>query len=210
MIIFIGGLHAGFAPATVSLAQNALDYFTDNPERIPATAMLYIITNANPDSPNAPGELNGRLNANQVDLNRNWDCRWDRDAKWRGNVVNGSGGPAPFSEPETQALRNFILSLNPQAVVFWEARATNGLSAAGACEGGPQVSQPVAQTYGIAAGYPVEDFEILTNQELNGDGSNWLDSQGVPAIAILLPEYTSMDWNNNLAGMLATLDSYGR
>ena len=210
VIIFIGGLHAGFAPATVSLAQNALDYFTDNPERIPETAMLYIVPNANPDSPNAPGELNGRLNANQVDLNRNWDCRWDRDAKWRGNVVNGSGGAAPFSEPETQGLRDFIISLNPRAVVFWEARATNGLSAAGACQDGPKVSQPVAFTYGIAAGYPVEDFESLTNQELNGDGSNWLDDQGVPAIAILLPEYTSMDWNNNLAGMLATLDTYGR
>lgn len=210
VIIFIGGLHAGFAPGTVALAQNAITYFTENPDQIPAATVLYIIPNANPDSPNAPGELNGRLNANNVDLNRNWDCRWDRDAKWRGNVVNGSGGPAPFSEPETQALRSFILNLNPKAVVFWEARATNGLSAAGACEGGPQVSQPVALTYGIAAGYPVEDFESLTNQELNGDGSNWLDSQNVPSIAILLPEYTSMDWNNNLAGMLATLDTYGR
>jgi hypothetical protein len=70
------------------------------------------------------------------------------------------------------------------------------------------VSQRPAEIYGHAAGYPVADFEDLTSQELNGDGTNWIDQQGIPAIAVLLPEYESIDWNDNLAGMKAILDHY--
>ena len=43
---------------------------------------------------------------------------------------------------------------------------------------------------------------------LNGDGTNWIDQQGIPAIAVLLREYESVDWNNNLAGIKAILDNY--
>jgi hypothetical protein len=207
-VLFVGGLHAGSAPSTVSLAQRAITYFTDNLDLIPSTVTLYVIPNANPDSPYAPGELSGRMNANNVDLNRNWDCRWTEDARWRGNVVPGSGGPAPFSEPETQVLKDFILQAHPSAVVFWEARAQDGLSSPGTCGSRPLVSLPPAEIYGIAAGYPIADFEDLTNQVLNGDGTNWIDQQGIPAIAVLLPEYENIDWSNNLAGMRAILDSY--
>ncbi|MCB9420397.1 MAG: protein kinase [Ardenticatenaceae bacterium] len=207
-IIFIGGLHAGFAPATVALAQQAVSYFQRNPQEVPAGATLYIIISASPDSPNAPGELAGRLNANGVDLNRNWDCRWAQNATWRNQTV--SGGLFPASEPETKAMIDFIQQTGADAVVFWEALAANGLSSAGACGDRSQVSGNLALAYGLAAGYPVADFENLTNQELNGDGTNWLDLQGIPAIAVLLPDYESVDWNSNLDGMLAVLDEYGK
>ena len=207
VVIFIGGLHAGFAPATVSLAESAIDYYTTNLNEIPDTVTLYIIPNANPDSPYDPGNLSGRLNANDVDINRNWDCEWVKDAKWRGNTVPGSGGTGPFSEPETRVLRDFIVGRSPVAVVFWEARATNGLSSPGACGSRSLVSAVLSQSYGLAAGYQVADFENLTNQELNGDGTNWLDSQSIPSIAVLLPEYTSEDWFANLAGMRAVLQA---
>jgi len=209
-LLFVGGLHAGAAPSTVWLAERAIDYFTDNPDEVPVTTLLYIVANANPDSTFAPGELSGRLNANDVDLNRNWDCRWTEDASWRGNVVPGSGGTAPFSEPETQALAEFILDNRPAAVVFWEARAQDGLSSAGTCGTRPRVSQQTAEIYGLAAGYKVADFEELTSQILNGDGTNWIDDQDIPAIAVLLPEYEELDWDNNLAGIKAILDAYGR
>lgn len=204
-IIFIGGLHAGFAPGTVTLAQQTVAHFEQNPAAIPPNLTIYVILSANPDSPNAPGQLNGRLNANRVDLNRNWDCNWLSNARWRGNVVPGSGGSAPFSEPETQSLRDFILEKNPAAVIFWEARVDNGLVSPGNCGVRHQPSESLATAYGAAAGYPVADFEDLTGQVLNGDGANWLVQQGIPAIAILLPQYSSMDWAHNLAGILAVL-----
>lgn len=210
VVVLIGGLHAGAAPGTVTLANRAIGHFSDNPEAVPAAVTLYVIPSANPDSPYDPGELAGRLNANGVDLNRNWDCEWVEDAKWRGNVVPGSGGPSPFSEPETVALRDFLLDVDPVAVVFWEALARDGLSAPGGCNGRVRVSATLAQRYGVAAGYRVADFEDLTDQELNGDGTNWLDAQGIPAIAVLLPDYTGPDWFPNLEGIEAVLAEAGR
>ncbi|MBK8932979.1 MAG: protein kinase [Chloroflexi bacterium] len=208
-IVFIGGLHAGAAPSTVSLAETAVNYFSSNFQEIPPQTTLYIITNANPDSRPVVGELDGRLNANGVDLNRNWDCRWVKDAAFRGNTVPGIGGQFAFSEPETQAMVAFIESVGATAVVFWEAKTTNGLASPGACNGPSRVSVPLAQAYGIAAGYPIGDFENLTNQTLNGDGTNWLDGQGIPAIAIILPDYVTVDWGDNLDGIRAVLRDFG-
>jgi hypothetical protein len=56
----------------------------------------------------------------------------------------------------------------------------------------------------------VADFEDLTDQELNGDATNWLDAQGIPAIAVLLPDYTGPDWFPNLEAMEAVLADAGR
>ena len=209
-IVLIGGLHAGAVPGSVTLARQTLTYFQDNLPLIPPNVTLYVIPSANPDSPSATGELAGRLNANGVDLNRNWDCRWVENAKWRDNIVYGSGGSYPFSEPETQALRDFILDVDAQAVVFWQARASGGLASPGACNSTPLVSARLAQVYGDAAGYNVADFEVLTDQEINGDGTNWLDSQTIPAITVLLPQYSDADWNNSLAGISAVMREYGR
>lgn len=75
-VLFVGGLHAGFAPNTVSLASQAADYFSEAPNLVPETITLYIVVSLNPDSAYAPGEIAGRLNARGVDLNRNWDCNW--------------------------------------------------------------------------------------------------------------------------------------
>ena len=207
VVFLIGGLHAGYAPATVAIAETAVAHFTQDVGRVPSGVTLYIILSANPDSVTAPGTLIGRFNANSVDLNRNWDCEWTANARWRNEIVPGSGGSAPFSEPETAALRDLLLEKNPVAVVFWEARAANGLVSPGICGERSNVSGNMAQVYGLAAGYPVADFEALTNQILNGDGTNWLDEQGIPSIAVLLPDYDATDWNANLPGILAVLDA---
>ncbi len=209
-IFFIGGLHAGFAPGSVALANQSIDYFSDRPELIPAGVTLYVIISASPDTSYAPGELAGRLNSNGVDPNRNWDCDWAHDAQWRGQIIPGSGGSAPFSEPEVRALADFIVAEDADAVVFWEARAVNGMVSPGNCTNGTQVSGPLANAYGPAAGYEVFDFENRTDQVLNGDGSNWLDSIGIPSIAVLLPSYEATDWPANLEGMLAVLELHDR
>jgi hypothetical protein len=208
VIIFIGGLHAGFAPGSVTLASRAHEYLNQNRHEIPANVTVFIVLNANPDSVYDPGELRGRLNANGVDLNRNWDCRWTADPQWRNVTYRGTGGTAPLSEPETRALADFILAQNPRAVVFWQAMATGGLSSAGNCGARSQASESLAQIYGRAAGYRVADFEQLTNQQINGDVTNWLDRQGIPAVSILLPTYSGADWENNRQAILAVLLAY--
>ena len=208
VVVFVGGLHAGYTPASVLLAQQVIEHLSQNISEIPENVQVIVIANANPDSPLDPGKLPGRLNANGVDLNRNWDCRWQEDTQISGQLVAGAGGTAPFSEPEVLALSDFLLNQQPVAIIFWEARAADGLVSPGSCGETPKVSQAIADVYGEAAGYQVRDFEVLTQQVVNGDSTNWLDDQEIPAISVLLPEYDRVvDWEANLTAVLAIIEA---
>lgn len=208
-LLFVGGIHAGYAPSTTSLAQRLIDYLEENPKEVPANATIYIVPMLNPDSDIALGEIEGRLNKNGVDLNRNWDCQWKQDANVLGVLVRGSGGTAPFSEPEVRGLADFIMEQQPAAVVFWAARASRGLASPGSCSTQTAVSGTLAQTYGNAANYEIGDFEQLSNQILNGDATNWLDQEGIPAISVLVKDYSRVDWDDNLAGIRAVISRFG-
>jgi eukaryotic-like serine/threonine-protein kinase len=208
-VIFIGGMAAGFAPSTVALAEAVVDHFTRNLSLIPENLTVIVVLSASPDTSVTPGNYSGRLNANGVDINRNWDCEWAADTRWQGETKRGSGGTAPFSEPESRILRDLIQKENTVGVIFWQARAEGGLVSPGGCGDRIEMSAALAGIYGLSAGYRVENFEDLTRQTLNGDASNYLDSIGIPAVSVLLPNYSSsIDWDNNLDGIMAVLDSY--
>ena len=202
LIVFIGGLHAGYAPSSVALAKQLSVHLNTFPDEVPSDVMVVVIESVALDSPRM-NSVEGRLNANGVDLNRNWDCGWSRDAEWAGEYV--SGGDHPFSEPETQALRDFFLDTKPQGVIFWEAKSTNGLASPGQCGDSTEVSAQLAKTYGYAAGYGVKDFESVANYRVQGDGTDWLDSQGIPAASVLLTDYWQFRWHVQLAGIRATI-----
>jgi hypothetical protein len=207
-LVFAGGLAAGFSPSTETLARQAVEHFTSNPDLIPEVLTVYFVPSVSPDTPFAPGEFRGRLNSRGVDVNRNWDCDWTADPLWEGVPRPGSGGTAPFSEAESRLLRDFILSENPAAVVIWYARATNGLVSPGGCGVAVAVSQPPADLYGAASGYKVANFGDIPGAVVNGDATNWLDSIGIPAISVLLPSLSTVDWQNNLNGILAVMAAY--
>ncbi len=62
-------------------------------------------------------ERRARKNANGVDLNRNFDFRWERCIATNQDCANPASpfyrGPAPFSEPETRAIRDLVLEQRP-------------------------------------------------------------------------------------------------
>ena len=202
-ILLVGGISSGYSPGSVSVAQRTVAYFKENPQEIPDSVTLFVIENFNPDSIYDPGKRNGRFNANGVDLNRNWDCDWVRNADVLGEVRANSGGSEPFSEPEVQGLRDFVLREQPDATIIWSARSQNGLVSPGLCGNRSLVSTSVANTFGIGAGY-----EVLELKGTQGDISNWLDQQGLPAFFVLLPDYANSDWNNNLAGIKAVIGRF--
>jgi serine/threonine protein kinase len=198
-IFLIGGIHSGFAPSTKSLAEKMRDHFKAHVEAVPSGYSLHILTDANPDSPYAPGEKNGRLNANGVDLNRNWDCNWQANALWREESI--SGGDSPFSEPETRALRDYLHMIQPVAAIFYEARASGGWVSPGGCGTQSLYSETLASRYGAASGYTAKPFQAYA---LSGDVTDWLDSQGIPAVTVLLPEYNyaASFWEDNFRAVL--------
>lgn len=72
---------------------------------------LWVIPRDNPD-----GVLrDDRHNAHGVDLNRNFATRWKPLTGWY------YAGPAPWSEPETRALRGFLNKIDPDYVVTFHS-----------------------------------------------------------------------------------------
>ena len=209
-IVLVGGMHSGWAPGTVEVAEDMIEYFTENGQDIPEEVSLYVIPEMNPDSvppDSSPpvGQLPGRLNANGVDLNRNWDCNWSSDPYISNVQVNGAGGKFPVSETESLALSNFLQEIKPTAVILWYAPSREGLVEPGGCPKAT-VSLSLAELYAEAAGYSY--YESAIDDITEGDASNWLDSIGIPAISVVLPDYEDADFERNLTAVYALLDAY--
>jgi hypothetical protein len=218
-ILFVGGMHGGYEWNSVVLAYSFIDYLNVHPEIIPQNLSVTVIPSINPDGvfkvvgkegrftaldvpANVPSEP-GRFNAHGVDLNRNFDCKWNPEGIWKGTPV--STGTAAFSEPESRVIRDFILANHPAAAVFWHSQA-NAVYAS-ECEFGiiPETLD-IMGAYATAAGYPaVKSFDAYV---VTGDAEGWLASIGVPAITVELKTHETIEWDRNLAGIMALLKYY--
>jgi len=87
-----------------------VDELRDNP--VPDGVELWLVESMNPDGQAA--QL--RENANGVDLNRNFPYRWGPIGVPGDPQYAGTG---PASEPETQAIVNFIGQLRPEIVIWY-------------------------------------------------------------------------------------------
>lgn len=217
-ILFVGGVHGGYEWNSVLLAYSAIDHLTEQPALIPEDLTVSIIPSANPDGVYAvigkegrftaldvpaESEAVGRFNAHDVDLNRNFDCKWQPESTWRGNVV--SAGASAFSEPEAIALRDYVSKHSPDAVVFWHSQA-NAVYASECTEGILPETLTLMNTYAKAAGYKaVSSFDAYP---VTGDAEGWLASIGIPAITVELATHESIEWEKNRVGMEALFETY--
>lgn len=217
-LAFIGGMHGGYEWNSVLLAYQLLDYLDANPGFVPSGLSVTVIPSVNPDGvykiigkegrfaiPDVPAgdSAPGRFNAHGVDLNRNFDCKWKPESMWRGTKV--SGGSAAFSEPEAQAIRNFVLKQKPDAAIFWHSQA-NAVYAS-ECEAGilPE-TLIIMSAYARAAGYPA--VKLFDQYEISGDAEGWLASIGIPAITVELKTHETIEWEQNAAGIRALFNYY--
>lgn len=212
-LLLVGAIHGGYEWNTALLAYQLIDHLKVTAGTIPADKRLYIIPVANPDglfqvtgnggrftqTDVVEATARSRFNANGVDLNRNWACEWAPVAQW-GNVIV-SGGDAPFSEPETVALRDFILAEQVAFVLFWHSVA-DGVYAAG-CPDEFAPSLMFAEHFGKASGYPI--YGRWDVYPITGDAGDWLATIGIPAITVELSSRTGVDWAQNWAGVQALL-----
>lgn len=218
-LLFVGGIHGGYEWNSVVLAYEMMDHLEENPQLIPLNVSVTIVPSANPDglyarvgvegritSLDVPPEAvsgEGRFNANDVDLNRNFDCKWQSESMWRGNVVGA--GTSAFSEPEARAIRGVVAATDPVVVVFWHSQA-NAVYAS-ECEAGIFPGTRTAMNvYATAAGYPTVD--VFDSYVVTGDAEGWLASIGIPAITVELATHESIEWGRNLAGVTALLESF--
>ena len=219
-VLLVGGIHGGYEWNSVLLAYRMIDHFARYPDEMPERVRVGVIPSLNPDGVVAvvgvsgrfnPDEVQlpddtsvGRFNARGVDLNRNFDCKWQPQSTWRGEVIDA--GSEPFSEPEAQALRDVVLQGGPDAVVFWHSQA--GAVYGSEChEGVLPITRTVLNAYAEASGYPA----VLTfdHYEITGDAEGWLATMGIAGITVEFTRHEDMEWERNLLGTLSVLERLG-
>lgn len=197
----IGGIHGGYEWNTTALMSHTLETLAAQRDQIPPELTIYVIPLANPDGAAAGMDrVGGRMNANGVDLNRNWDYRWQMTAT-HGTWPVFAGARA-FSEPETAFLRDFIIERDIEAVIFYHSAAGEVYSGAGV-----DTSATVALAKLIAAqtGYLYAPYGVL-GQITTGDAIDWLTQQGITAIEVELSTHEALDLEQNLRGIAAFLN----
>ncbi len=195
-IVLVGAIHGGAEANTARLADLLVSHFRQKPDQILPGIHLFIVPTANPDGLARGRSLTGRLNAHQVDLNRNWGCEWADTAYVRKTPV--SPGLRPFSEVETLALRTFFLTVSPDAVLFYHS-ASGGIFMGQCGDSAPGVDW-LGPLLDNATGYPVRKF---TAYEVSGDASNWLAERGIPSAVVELFSDDRPELDRNLAGVMA-------
>ena len=219
-LVFVGGVHGGYEWNSILVAYEIKDYIDANPNLVPANVTLTIIPSANPDgmykivkkegrftAKDIPAGTNstGRFNANAVDLNRNFDCKWQPKSTWQSKTV--SAGTKAFSEPESIAIRDFATSNNPVAIVFWHSQS--GAVYASQCEKGilPETLN-IMEVFAKASGYKaVPEFDAY---QTTGDSEAWLAKIGIPSLTVELKNHENTDFKENLAGLQALLKYYSK
>ena len=220
-LVFVGGIHGGYEWNSVLLAYKFMDYLQVNPDVIPKNLSVIVIPSMNPDGvykvigkegiftmmdvPTSTTLLkSGRFNADKVDLNRNFDCRWQPTGTWQGNTV--SAGTSTFSEPEAVAFKNFTLKNNPSAVVFWHSQS-DGVYASQCKNGILPGTTDIMNAYSKASGYPTQ--KSFDSYAVTGAADDWLSSINIPAVSVELKTHESIEWDKNLAGIQALLNYFG-
>jgi serine/threonine-protein kinase len=183
-VVVVGSIQ-GDQTNTKDLVEALIHYFDQNPQQVSASTAFYFVPSLNPDG----SASKSRYNARGVDLNRNWDTKdWLRDAAVPGYPGGkpGAGGSRPFSEPETWALRDFLLPLQARApglsVVVLHSSVHRSR---GELYPGGSAAVGITSAYASATGYEIETkwAEYTTSGEL----VTWCDENGILAIDVVIP-----------------------
>jgi len=218
-VLLLSGIHGGYAWNTALLGFELRDWLRTNEANL-GDVRVTIIPVINPDglylvtgtvdrflsgavSANEQTVINGRFNNNVVDLNRNFDCEWQRTGTWQSRAV--SGGSEPFSEPESQAIRDYVMKYRPAAAIAYYSTA-GGVYASTCRNGILNETRELLSQYGTAAGYT--QFEEFDYYEITGDMVNWLAREQIPAISVLLGDKNSTEFTKNRAGLESIIKYY--
>ena len=206
-LALMGSIHGGWERNTERLVLMAYEHFLARPAEIPSALSVYFVPTTNPDGLAAGNGPDAAWNARGVDLNRNFDTpNWSPDTFGRPGGRYGStgkregaGGTAPFSEPETRVIRDFVVQHKINAVISYHS----GIVSVSARDGGGGIGEPLAREVAAITGYPY--VAVWTAYKLTGQFMDWLDAVGVKGIEVDLPNPQEIEWEKNLPAIQAVM-----
>lgn len=203
--LIVAGIHGGYEWNTIALANELITHINAHPEVIATDATLYIIRNMNPDGEARAHGVDGRVNNNGVDLNRNfpaenWTTEWDRDGCWV--YRSTTGGLYAGSEPETRSVMSFIKAHKIEALISYHSAAL------GVFPGGVPWEEPskqLAKALSKVTRYPYPPID--TGCEYTGTLSDWAVENGVgAAVDMELRTHSNTDFDANLKALKVLLN----
>jgi len=193
--LIIAGVHGGYEWNTVALADALIEHLTANPQIVPPHVTLYVLRVLNPDGYARSFGYEGRANANNVDINRNfpvdWAESWAPQGCWSHLPI--TSGPHPISEPETAALIGFVVQKRIQAMISYHSAALGIF--AGGVPPAPQ-SASLAKALAEVSTYPHPP--INTGCDATGQMADWASSLGIASVDVELHTHYATDFQENL------------
>lgn len=201
-LLYIGAMHGGEISSKYTLDSWISD-LDANYSSIPPDLTIIIIPSSNPD-----GVATGsRLNANGVDLNRNFPT-----SDWQSGIYTSSssflptgGGSAPLSEPESKALADFIGAHRPRLTLSFHSQGSYVI----ANDGGDSRSQ--AARYSDLTGYQYFDSDNYSNAfeySVTGTLDDWMrQAYGLSELLIELPGHGGNYFTSNKQALWKTLEA---
>ncbi len=188
VVVLVGSIEGDQAD-TSDVVRQLMDWYRSRPDQVPNGGLLYLIPSLCPDG----NARSSRFNANEVDLNRNWDS-----GNWTGNAIvpgypkgkPGAGGSAPFSEPETRALRDllnqfyssgrtvYLITLHSTVNSGSRDQVFPGYTSVGIHD----ASKTLTQRVGNLIGYR---YNTAWSYDTTGEAIAWAAEQGIPSVDIV-------------------------
>ncbi|MCA1806676.1 MAG: DUF2817 domain-containing protein, partial [Actinobacteria bacterium] len=202
-ILYVGGMH-GNEYSSILLMEAWVRELDNRFHEIPDDHTVIVIPNSSPDGT----VIRSRLNANNVDLNRNFPTDdWQSEVQIPGpTVLPKGGGKAALSEPESQALATFVRTQRPKLVLTYHAVASvvigNDIDQANA----------YAQEYAQQAGYDFstnDKLDEVFNYDATGAFEDWFnDELSTPAILVEMATMSGDEMSRNRDALWRTLNIF--
>lgn len=196
--MYVGAIHGNEA-SSGGLMRAWADALEADPG-LYAGKRVVVVPTINPDGL----AMNSRMNARNVNLNRNFPTDgWVKDINDTDGHHAGGGGSAPLSEPEAQALAGLTTSVRPRLLLSFHAVGSLVSGDPGGYSAG------YAAKYAAMVGYrdTTDSSGGGFDYDITGAYENWAAAkQGIPSMVIELGSYGYYSFSHHKAALRAMLD----